>query len=164
MKSTHSDFFLRSLPLDTIDDEVHLYNGQVKGNQNVHHSIIDIDVGKRDLQQCADAVMRLRAEHLYQEKKYDDIGFLFTNGDYVDFKKYAQGYRSKVNGNKVTWSKTQEENFNYKTFRNYMDLIFTYAGTLSLTKQLKPVTNFNDIQSGDVYHYWRLSWTCSTSS
>ncbi len=142
--------YLRNLPLDTIDDVVHLYNGAAKGNQNVHYAIIKMDVGKRDLQQCADAVMRLRGEHLYKEKKYDEISFLFTNGDRVDFNKYAQGYRPSINGNRVNWSKTQEESYSYTTFRKYMDLIFTYAGTLSLTKQLNSVPNFDDIQSGDV--------------
>lgn len=35
-----------------------LYNGSQKPNQSVHYAVFDIDVGKEDLQQCADAVMR----------------------------------------------------------------------------------------------------------
>jgi hypothetical protein len=38
-----------------------LYNGAPKFRQDVHAAVIDIDVGTRDLQQCADATMRLRA-------------------------------------------------------------------------------------------------------
>ena len=33
-----------------------LYNGELKYNQKVHERVVDLDVGKRDLQQCADAV------------------------------------------------------------------------------------------------------------
>ncbi len=41
------------------------YTGAPKWRQDVHVAVIDIDVGKRDLQQCADAIMRLRGEWLY---------------------------------------------------------------------------------------------------
>ncbi|MEZ5009099.1 MAG: DUF4846 domain-containing protein [Chitinophagales bacterium] len=148
----HNDFatYLRGLPLDTLDNVVHLFNGEQKGNQNVHYAIIKIDVGKRDLQQCADAVMRLKAEQLYQAKQYDDITFMFTNGDWIDFNKYAKGYRPNINGNKVSWSKTEQQSYSYETFRAYMNLVFSYAGTLSLSKQLQLVSDFNDIAIGDV--------------
>lgn len=149
-KSNEFGFYLENLPLDTIDDKVHLYNGQLKRNQDAQYAVIKMDVGKRDLQQCADAVMRLKAEHWYHTNNFDAINFMFTNGDWVDFNQYAQGYRPKVNGSKITWSKTQAEDFSYKTFRKYMDLVFTYAGTLSLSKQLKSVPNFEDIKIGDV--------------
>ena len=149
---SQNDFatYLRALPLDTTDNVVHLYNGQQKANQNVHYAIIKMDVGNRDLQQCADAVMRLKAEQLYQAKQYDEITFMFTNGDWVDFNKYAKGFRPSINGNKITWSKTKPESFSYETFRAYMNLVFSYAGTLSLSKQLEKVDDFNDIAVGDV--------------
>lgn len=142
--------YLRSLPLDTLDDVVHLYNGERKGNQNAQYAVIKMDVGERDLQQCADAVMRLRAEQWYQAGQYDRIKFMFTNGDWVDFVKYAEGFRPKISGNKITWSKSHAESYSYTTFRVYMDLVFTYAGTLSLSRQLEPVPDFNDMAIGDV--------------
>ncbi len=59
--------FLRNLPLRK-DNTVYLYNGQRKPNQSVHYAVIDISTGTKDLQQCADAIMRLRAEYFYAKQ------------------------------------------------------------------------------------------------
>ena len=56
--------FLTDLPLKPHGAEVRLYDGRVKAGE-VHEAVIDMDIGRRDLQQCADAVIRLRAEYLY---------------------------------------------------------------------------------------------------
>ena len=56
--------WLRGLPIKPGKPKVRLYNGETKGNQDAHHAVLDIDTGERDLQQCADALMRLRAEFL----------------------------------------------------------------------------------------------------
>jgi hypothetical protein len=142
--------YLRNFALKTDDDIVNLYNGTPKSNQNTHFTILDLDVGSKDLQQCADAVMRLRAEYLFEQKKYHDIHFNFTNGTKADYSKYAQGYRPQIDGNKVHWIKSTTANDSYEGFRNYLDIVFTYAGSASLSKELKP-QNINDMQIGDVF-------------
>lgn len=125
--------WLRRLPMKAKNTPVRYYNGQLKYNQNAHTDVIHIDVGTRDLQQCADAVMRLRAEYLYAIKNYDKIAFNFTNGKRVKFSK---------------WSKRR--GLNYKNFRKYMTLIFAYAGTYSLAKELTP-RSVKNMQIGDVF-------------
>ncbi|MDR3713868.1 MAG: DUF4846 domain-containing protein [Puia sp.] len=55
--------WLRSIPLKK-DKTVYLYDGSRKQNQSAQFAVLDISVGKEDLQQCADAVMRLRAGYL----------------------------------------------------------------------------------------------------
>jgi hypothetical protein len=143
--------WLRHLPLKPGKPDVHLYNGKLKGNQNVHYAVVDIDVGNTDIQQCADAVMRMRAEYLYSVKNYEDLHFNFTNGTNVGFKKWWEGYRTVINGNKVSWSKKASPSSDYKTFQSYCSTIFNYAGTSSLSKELKPVNNIMDLQIGDVF-------------
>lgn len=142
--------YLQNFELKQHNAKVHLYNGQLKNRQDVHAAILDIDVGKRDLQQCADATMRLRAEFLYQQKRYNDIHFKFTNGFNVAYSKWRNGYRIKVNGNKVKWYKTNKNSTSYASFKQYMQLIFIYAGTLSLDKEMEKVSITN-MQIGDVF-------------
>lgn len=148
-KQTGFSNYLRHLPLKSTAAKVHYYNGQEKSN-NVYAAVIDIDVGTRDLQQCADAIMRLRAEYLYSIKDYHKIHFNFTNGFRCNYSEWMKGKRILVNGNKVTWVQKHQPSNNYKDFRNYLTIIFSYAGTLSLDKELKPVS-IEDLQIGDVF-------------
>ena len=60
--------YLSNFPLQPITAKVYYFNGKEKEN-DVCASVLDIDVGKKDLQQCADAIMRLRAEYLYEQKE-----------------------------------------------------------------------------------------------
>ncbi len=57
-----------------------MYNGNRKINQRAQFAVLDISTGNKDLQQCADAVMQLRAKYLYEQKRYDEITFLDNNG------------------------------------------------------------------------------------
>jgi hypothetical protein len=143
--------WLQTLPLKKDELHVKLYNGLLKTNQNAHFKIIDIDVGTRDLQQCADAVIRLYSEYLFSEKKYNEIAFNFTSGDRCEFTKWIEGFRPKVKGNEVKWIKSESINQSYKNFRNYLNTIFTYAGSYSLSKELSSVSDSNDIKVGDIF-------------
>ena len=143
-------YYLQNFKLKPINTKVHFYNGELKNNQKNHAGILDISVGKRNLQQCADATMRLRAEFLFKQKRYNDIHFNFTNGFNVAYSKWRKGFRLKVKGNKVSWYKTDKKSTSYKSFLNYMQWVFMYAGTLSLDKELKSVT-IENMQIGDIF-------------
>jgi hypothetical protein len=142
--------FLRNLELNVEDNTVYLYDGSEKKNQNAQFAVLKMDIGNKDLQQCADAIMRIRAEYLYSIKEFSRIQFNFTNGESVPYIKYAKGYRIQLKGNKIIWSKKEKEDYSYKTFRKYLDLIFTYAGTASLIKELKKV-DITDMEIGDIF-------------
>ncbi len=143
--------WLRYLPLLPGNPDVRLYNGKLKGYQSGHAAILDVDVGNTDIQQCADAVMRMRAEYLYSIKDYENLHFNFTSGNNIGFGKWSEGYRTVIKGNNVTWSKNAAKDDSYKIFKSYCNTIFNYAGTSSLSKELKKVPNIKDIQIGDVF-------------
>lgn len=71
--------YLRLLPLKAAGEKVRLYSGKIKSSEGVYCAVVDLPVGNKDLHQCADAVIRLRAEYLWQQKKYKEIHFNFTN-------------------------------------------------------------------------------------
>ena len=58
--------------------------------RNVHEAVVNIDIGERDLLQCADAVMYLRGEYLYKSGLYDKIQFEFANGFVADYKSWME--------------------------------------------------------------------------
>jgi len=141
--------YLRNIPVKQDGEVVRYYNGDIKKNQKSCAAVIDLDVGKKDLQQCADAVMRLRGEYLYENHKFDSINFNLTNGFKMEYLKWIEGYRVKVDGNKTEWVKKAKENDSYENFREFMEFVFIYAGTMSLSNELESI-NAKNIEIGDV--------------
>ncbi|MBL7856653.1 MAG: DUF4846 domain-containing protein [Cyclobacteriaceae bacterium] len=143
-------YWLNNIPLKKGNPDILLYNGQKKNNQRAQHAVLDIDVGNKDLQQCADAVIRLRAEYLFATHQYDKIKFAFTNGFLCDYQKWAQGFRPKIEGNVVSWVKSAQPDTGYASFRKYLNTVFMYSGTQSLSQELRK-KNVADISPGDVF-------------
>lgn len=142
--------YLRTLILKPHGSKALYFNGREKDAAGVYDAVIDVDIGERDLHQCADAVMLLRAEYLLKSNRINDIHFNFVNGFRADYSKWTQGWRIKVTGNNATWVKSASATNSYESFRRYMDMVFAYAGTLSLEKELKSVDK-NDMRIGDVF-------------
>ena len=143
--------WLRGLPVKPGRPQVRLFNGGLKSNQEAHHVVLDVDVGKRDRQQCADAVMRLRAEYLHQAEKDDAICFRFTDGTPARWSEWRQGLRPQLSGRKTEWRKSAGADASYDSFRRYLDVVFSYAGTFSLARELAPVDDVRRIEAGDVF-------------
>lgn len=141
--------FLRKSPLKPHGSPVLYYNGKEKDNHGVYAAVLAMDIGTRDLQQCADAVMRLRAEYLFTCGQAAQIHFNLTNGFRADFSMWMQGYRISVRGRQAGWVKSTAAAADYKALRGFLDFVFTYAGSLSLSGELKPVA-WEDMQPGDV--------------
>lgn len=141
--------YLRELPLKAHGSKVQYYDGRTKNRDNVYLAVIDMDISDRDLQQCADAIMRLRGEYLYHMGESEKIHFNLTNGFRMDYSKWAEGYRVAVEGNETSWVKRQSASDTYEDFRAYMEFVFIYAGSLSLSLELMPV-DYEEMAIGDV--------------
>ena len=133
---------------------VYLYNGKLKSNQDAQYGVLNIDIGKKDLVQCADAAMKLRADHLFEKRLYDQIKFLATSGDEISFENWLKGMRWKVQGAKLVSYNIHKEGSNIQQeYDSFMELVFSYCGTYSLSKQLKAVNDSRSIQPGDIFVY-----------
>lgn len=143
--------WLRGLPLKPGNPPVYLYNGVIKTFQTGHNAVVDMDVGHADLQQCADALIRLFAEYLYQVDDLEHIVFRLTNGDTPAFSVWTAGMRPQVNGNTITWQSTKAPDSSYAALKQYLQFIFTYAGSFSLHQQLHTVADITDMRIGDIF-------------
>ncbi|MDF2431080.1 MAG: hypothetical protein JWP44_711 [Mucilaginibacter sp.] len=139
--------YLQSLPLKAANTHTLTYKGEVARTDVYTAAVVDMSVDNEDLQQCADAIMRLRGEYLYRQKKYDAIAFHFTSGFRCDYIHYAEGYRYHNDH----WVFKVKKDYGYENFMRYMRLVFAYAGTLSLDKELNAVKNPNELKTGDVF-------------
>ncbi len=142
--------WLKKLPLKK-DRTVFLFDGSKKGNQTAQFAVLDISVGREDLQQCADAIMRLRAEYLYQSGKAGDICFCTNQGIWLNFREWAAGKRySLADGRLRPYSTADGTCPGRPCFDRYLRTVFSYCGTLSLEKQLFPISSTAGMQIGDV--------------
>ena len=119
--------WLRKLPLKN-DTKVYLYNGREKANQQAQFAVVDLPIGKKNLQQCADVCMRLRADYLLSSGRADEISF----SDNAAKSYRYNDYRSRI------------------SFQLYLEKVFSWCGTTSLQKQLKTLNSYVNIQAGDI--------------
>jgi hypothetical protein len=143
--------WLRHLPLKKGNPPVYLFDKREKTNQAANFAVIDIDIGETDLQQCADAVIRLRAEYLYSLKEFNRIHFNFTSGDVAEFTKWIKGFRPVINKNRVRWTHSASRDSSYATFRKYLTSVFTYAGSYSLSRECRAIDRSEDLTIGDIF-------------
>lgn len=152
VKSKENSFpaYLQNLSLKDITSPVKYHDGSQKPNHNVYCSVVNLPIGRKNLHQCADAVIRLRADYLYNQKRYNQITFKLTNGFEVPYSKWIDGFRVRVSGNKTSWVRSHTPQNDDRTFAKYKEFIYTYAGTLSLAKELtaKPI---GQMEIGDVF-------------
>ncbi len=142
--------YLRNLPLKPEGALVSYYNGALKPNKGIYAAVLDLPIGNRDLHQCADAVIHLRANYLFQNKRYDSIHYNFTNGFKADYANWRSGKRITINGNQVAWKQTSQASDSPNNFWKYLEMVFSYAGTVSLEKELQPVA-LKSMRVGDVF-------------
>lgn len=110
------------------DKTVYKFDGTPKDNQTAQFAVLDISTGDQNLQQCADAVIRLRAEYLYNTRKFHEMIFTDNNNTPYRF----------------------QEPYTRRNFDKYLKRVFGMCGSASLTKQLKEHIEMKNISAGDV--------------
>ncbi len=150
-KGSFADW-LRNLPMKPSGSPVRSYAGDVileAGDPNLA-GVADLDLLGSDLQQCADAIIRLRAEYLWSKGDQDGVVFHFTSGDPSSWTDWTKGRRPLVDGNHVRWIKTAPPDDSRTSFVRYLMTLFHYAGTLSLPYDSVEVP-IDGVQPGDFF-------------
>lgn len=135
------------------DGPVLMHDGSEKWAQNWHENLVDIDVGSRDLQQCADFAIRLRAEYLYSRGKQCEryIRFPVRNGEPSVWNRFKKGYRPYVKKGSLAWRKTDLPSHGYEPFREYLDTTFAWSDSTAVKRHTIKVTNPMKLRPGDIF-------------
>ncbi len=142
--------YLRNYRLKAFGSKIINYDDTAYFWQGGHIGILEIPVPSNGLQQCADALIRIRSEYLWDNHRKNEIGFNFTSGDYCSWIKYAEGFRPNINGNKVSFVKSASMDSSEDNFYRYLNLIYMYSGTLSLYNELPKINDAKDLKIGDM--------------
>jgi hypothetical protein len=129
--------WLRTLPLRAAGSPVRSYRGDellAPGDARLA-AVAELDVGRVDLQQCADSIIRLHAEWLWSRGRQADIRYPVTSGDMAVWSRYAGGERPRIEPQKMRWEPGARADASRGAFGRYLDIVFGYAGTGSLAQR-----------------------------
>jgi hypothetical protein len=145
--------WLRGLPLLPKGSKIKLWHGKQKHHQNDHVAVVDMDFIGRNLQQCIDVIIRLRAEYLWSINRADEVKFSYSCcREKISWKKWRSGWRAKfvkANGRRsLEWVKSNKANASRQNFRRYLFNIMMFAGTHSLSRDMKKAS---EVQIGDAF-------------
>lgn len=139
--------WLRELPLHEAGREVRTYDGRTV--DIVAARVVDMPVGTRDLQQCADSALRLRAT--WERAVGRSPAFHYTSGDLSPWSAWSAGTRPKVVGNAVTFVPgAAKPDASDAAFEAWMMNLFMYAGTRSLPRDTVAVEAPGGARPGDI--------------
>ena len=121
--------FLRDYPLMKRGSHLRYYDGSLAYGQILGYAVLDLPM-LANSEQCADAVMRMRAEYLWKNGEYGSIHFHSVSG--LDQRYFGGNDRLK--------------------FERYLRTVFGNANTSSLRREMdrKPLA---EISPGDVLVY-----------
>ncbi|MBI4700295.1 MAG: hypothetical protein HY744_03850 [Deltaproteobacteria bacterium] len=143
--------WLRRLPLAPPGTPVRAYDGELLRPGDGEHvaAVATLDVSPADLQQCADAVMRLHAEWSWSRGR-PEVSYRAASGTPLPFARWAQGERPVLHGSRLDWEPQARASRDYRSFRKYLDAVFGWANTVSLARQAKPVA-LDELRPGDFF-------------
>ena len=121
--------FIRDFPLQKRGSHMTYYNGNLAYGQYYGYAVLDLPM-LANTEQCADAVMRMRAEYLWSNGQYGSIHFHSVSGK-------EQIYHG---------------NADRKAFEKYLRGVFDNSNTTSLRREMKP-KEVESIAPGDVFVY-----------
>jgi hypothetical protein len=117
------------------NNTVYFYNGQPVPYQNWHYAVLDLSTGSKDLQQCADAIMRMRAEYYFATEQYHNIVFGEGRQTY-SFDKYLANIEA-----------TSDQ---HGRLLGFMETVFINCGTYTVNAMSNHIP-IDSMQPGDMF-------------
>jgi hypothetical protein len=143
--------YLQALPLLPSGTPVRTFSGAL-AYAPWAQAVVDLSVGTRDLQQCADSAIRLRAEWLRASSSSSTNPvrpvFHATSGDPIPYARYVAGERAFAQKNRLGWRPGARAGDDDEVWAAWLETVFLYAGSLSLAKDTTPLTG--PIAAGDL--------------
>lgn len=133
---SHDKFgdFIRGLQLKPDFSRVTNFDGTEKKNKDSYVAVIDLPNPSKNIQYNENAIYRLRAEYLFQNKLYNKINF-------------------KLNKNLQSYEEFNKGDHSYPVFLNYIEYIFSSNKKNSLINDVEKI-NWNDMQIGDIIYQY----------
>lgn len=145
--------WLVGLPLAAVGTPVRSYRGEVvlAANDPRLAAVSTLDVGDHDLQQCADAVIRLYAEHAFVTSRDEELVFRAVSGDEMPFARWLAGERLTLRGEHLRWASGGAPRArSHASLRSWLDRVFEYASTLSLRRDSRAIAR-SELRAGDFF-------------
>jgi hypothetical protein len=144
--------FLRMLPVLPKGARVVDHAGRPvhEGDHPNIAAVVDLDVGTKDLQQCADAIVRLDAEWRWSRGEHNLV-YRAVSGQPLSYARYRGGERAFVSSTGVELRKVaQTQADDHAVFRRWLDEVFAWVGTFSIARDGKRVAR-EDLRGGDFF-------------
>ncbi|MBX3187980.1 MAG: hypothetical protein KF819_13235 [Labilithrix sp.] len=127
--------FSRRLPMKPPGAPVVDYRGRtLHADHDGVAGVVDIDVGTRDLQQCADAVIRMNAEWRY-DRGERDVTYRAASGTTLSYRAWLAGDRAVLASGALSPRRAASPRADsHAAYREWLDEVFTWANTASLER------------------------------
>lgn len=145
--------FLRTLPLLPEGAPVVDYRGRpVSGTVGRVAAVVDLDIGDKDLQHCADVIVRLHAEWRFGRGERD-LTYRAVSGQSLSYRGYAAGDRAIAEGTRISMQRMAGPHNadDHVFFRGWLTDVFNWVGTASLERDAAKVGGIADVRPGDFF-------------
>jgi len=140
--------WLRFLPLTPAHSPVRGVDGKPLGWPGIPAppGVVDMDVRRN--QECADTILRLRAEYLRWAGRDARLAFSLAGGGTISWADWRRGMRPVPLGGRVRMVKMAGPSESRKSFEGFLDAVFNWCNTDSLSHDGVPATP-GDLRIGD---------------
>jgi hypothetical protein len=146
--------WLRGLPMAPEGTPAKSFDGHetLAADDDYLAGVVAIDTGIPDLQQSSDVIIRLHAEYLWSRGEKDKITYLSATKLSMPLSRWEKGQRLIPNGPNVFWVvKGKPSELDHAEFRRYLDAVFNWANSTSLSPRSTPVADPKELVAGDFF-------------